>query len=250
MPYKKECELCRVINSNKIEKWIYKDKAKNDSQYDKQTGILHDNIVSELNYRMKFSQNDIVLDAGCGRGGLTKRVKKYVKSVIGIDLSKTSLKEFNDAIIPRIQCDVVNLPFCNNYFDKIYSYSVAEYFPNIDYFRQFLSEQFRVLKRGGILYIAGIFNGYLEDEYKLAQKPSAVKNVLSRLYRKFIKIWGIVTKKEKSFFQFDFLYIRPDIFHNMLDKKKFEFYPYLSTVKNQPEHILKFRYDVMIIKKG
>lgn len=249
MSYKREGELARVTNVGTIEKVISKGKAKNDNQYNEQVGIFHDAVVSELNRRMNFSHDDIVLDAGCGRGGLPKRVKKYVNCVVGVDLLRSSLKDFDDTTIPRIQCDVANLPFCDSSFDKIYSYSVTEFFPNMDYFRSFLTELLRVLKSGGILYIGDVFNGYFEDEYTLAQNPSMstkVKMVVGRGYRKLFKY------KKEHFHQFEYLYIRPDFFlvlDSLLNEEKIDVFPLLSTIKNKPKDVLKYRYDIMIIKK-
>jgi len=246
MPYKRECELARVTDLGKIEKATYRGKATNDDQYNEIVSAVHNELISELNCRIKFSRNDRVLDAGCGRGGLTKRINKHVHCVIGIDLLKSSLKDFDDTTIPRVQCNVANLPFCDGCFDKIYSYSVTEYFHNTDHFRQFLTEQFRVLKSGGILYIGGIFNGYLEGEYAAVQNPSMLtkmKITLGRTYRKLLDV------RKERFHQFEYLYIRPDFFL-MLDEEKFEAIPLLSTIKNQTEDVLKFRYDVMIIKKN
>lgn len=247
MPYKRKGELARVTNVGTIEKAIYKGKAKNDNQYNEQVGTFHDAVVSELNRRMNFSHDDIVLDAGCGRGGLPKRVKKVCNCVVGVDLLRSSLKDFDDTTIPRIQCDVANLPFCDSYFDKIYSYSVTEFFPNMDYFRSFLTELLRVLKSGGIVYIGDVFNGFFEDEYTLAQNPSMstkVKMAVGRTYRKLLNI----NIKKEHFHQFEYLYIRPDFFL-MLDEEKIDVFPLLSTIKNKPKDVLKYRYDIMIIKK-
>lgn len=93
-------------------------------------------------------KNEKILEIGCGRGDCIKKIEKYTKNVVGIDISKAALK---NAVTPRI-CygDATNLKFEKENFDKIYSLHTIEHIPNL---KKFFSEINRTLKFGGICII-------------------------------------------------------------------------------------------------
>lgn len=85
-----------------------------------------------------------VLDVGAGRGYLQDVVSDYV----GLDISPTARRFFHK---PFVLGSATNLPFKDGEFDAVWTIWVLEHVPNPE---QALSEMRRVLKPGGLLYLA------------------------------------------------------------------------------------------------
>jgi ubiquinone/menaquinone biosynthesis C-methylase UbiE len=103
---------------------------------------------------IKKGQN--ILEVGSATGVFSFEYEKYGINLTSIDLSpenikwsKKKAKKKNSSIDFQI-ADVENLPFPENYFDGILSFSTLRYVPNID---KALQELFRVLKPGGFIII-------------------------------------------------------------------------------------------------
>ncbi len=112
---------------------------------------MGDAIISELDIK----ESDIVLDVACGTGepGLTIASLARNGRVIGTDLAEQMLKIAEEnaankqiANFETKACDVCDLPFDENTFDKISCRMGFMFFPDM----QLASDQmFRVLKDGG-----------------------------------------------------------------------------------------------------
>jgi len=97
---------------------------------------------------LKPDKGDKILDLGCSRGFYLKELERYVDDVIGVDISKSALR---DAVTDKVRYgDVTNLDFESGSFDKIYSLHTIEHIPDLE---PFFSEIARVLKPGGIAVI-------------------------------------------------------------------------------------------------
>ena len=87
---------------------------------------------------------DRILEVGCGRGFLTRRVRYLAPTTIGIDLNREAI---SNAVVGGLRVmDATQLAFPDASFDKIYSFHVIEHIPNI---RLALAEIDRVLAPGG-----------------------------------------------------------------------------------------------------
>jgi len=96
-----------------------------------------------------------VLDSGCGSGRFFKVLKAEDIDYFGVDISER-LIEIAQKNYPRGKFQVantLNLPFPNNFFDKVYSISVLHHIPSKDLQLQYLKEAKRVLKPGGFLIL-------------------------------------------------------------------------------------------------
>lgn len=96
-----------------------------------------------------------ILDLGCGAGQWFKFFKEKEVDYIGIDNSERLIeiakKRYPEA---KFQVgDALNLPFPNNYFDKVYSIAVFHHIPSLEFRLQFLKEARRVLKPERILIL-------------------------------------------------------------------------------------------------
>lgn len=96
-----------------------------------------------------------VLDLGCGNGRFFEIFKEKNVDYVGIDgsekLIEIAQKRYSEA---KFQIgNALNLPFPNNYFDKVYSIAVLHHIPSKKLRNQFLKEAKRVLKKSGLLIL-------------------------------------------------------------------------------------------------
>jgi len=95
-----------------------------------------------------------VLDLGCGNGRLYESLKNT--NYTGLDISEKLISIAKEKY-PNVNFqvgDALNLPFPNNYFDKIYSIAVLHHIPSRKLRIKFLKEAKRVLKENGELIIS------------------------------------------------------------------------------------------------
>ncbi len=93
-------------------------------------------------------ENGRVLDVGSGVGYLQDEVKNYV----GLDISPTAGRFYHK---PYVEASATDIPFRDNEFDAAWSIWVFEHVPNPE---QALREIRRVVKDGGMLFLAPAFN--------------------------------------------------------------------------------------------
>src|SRR5439155_3442769 len=87
---------------------------------------------------------DHLLEIGCGRGFLTRRVQRLAPATTGIDLNPQAVA---NAVTGGLrEMDAQALKFPDAAFDKIYSFHVIEHIPNL---ARVFAEMDRVLKPGG-----------------------------------------------------------------------------------------------------
>lgn len=136
------------------------------SQYDIHTSLMGLGM-NQSNSRMiiemaKIKLGDKVLDVGCGSGNLTLTAKKYVGmsgSVYGIDASPEMIevaqkKAFRSKLEVTFNVDLIEkLAFPDATFDVVISRLVIHHLPD-DLKRRGFAEIFRVLKPGGLLFLA------------------------------------------------------------------------------------------------
>jgi len=102
---------------------------------------------------------DKILDIGCGNGRFLELFKEKGVNYFGIDSSE-KLIEIARKLDPKANfqvADALNLPFPNNFFDKVYSIAVLHHIPSEEFRLQFLKEARRVLKQEG-LFILTVWN--------------------------------------------------------------------------------------------
>jgi len=113
-------------------------------------------IWPELNIFGKYIENgDRVLDLGCGNGRLVELLKDKNIDYLGVDNSE-KLIEIAKAKYPNVRfqlADALNIPFSDNYFDKIFSIAVLHHISSDELRCKFIQEAKRVLRPGGVLII-------------------------------------------------------------------------------------------------
>jgi SAM-dependent methyltransferase len=98
-------------------------------------------------------QGELILDAGCGTGMGTRRLRRAGPSLVALDLSLQSLvrlnKEAKDGGVTCVRGDVGRLPFADNTFDKLICANTLQHVPSWDLRQRSVAEFARVVKPGG-----------------------------------------------------------------------------------------------------
>ena len=133
------------------------------------------------------------MDLGCGNGRFYEFFKDKNIEYIGVDNSEKLIGLANKKY-PGIKfqtADALNLPFPNDYFDKIYSIAVLHHIPSKEIRLQFLKEAKRVLKKGGIL-IATVWKFHAKKQILLFLKYTILKLIgKSKLdFKDIFEPWG------------------------------------------------------------
>lgn len=150
-------------------------------------------IVAVLKKFVNLSQCHI-LDIGTGSGHIIAEISKYCEKATSVNLSdERIIKEGYD--FQLIQDE--HLPFGDEAFDAVISNHVIEHTPNQ---RQHLSEIHRVLKKGGILYLATPSKyAFMEPHFKLpllSWFPRGIGSAYLRLFKK--RDWDVYTLSYKQ----------------------------------------------------
>ena len=110
---------------------------------------------------MKFLFDDYlvpgekVLDLGCGNGRFYEVMKEKKIDYIGVDISEKLIKIAKEKY-PKVKflvADALNLPFPNNFFDKVYTIALFHHIPSKEYRLKVLEEIRRVLKKNCLLVL-------------------------------------------------------------------------------------------------
>lgn len=97
---------------------------------------------------LKPKTNDIILDIGCGSGGLVRQLMEHSQNVFGIDINHSALKRAN---MQNLLCmDTVDIGFPDSSFDKITCVHSIEHVQGIGIA---LKEMSRILKPTGLILL-------------------------------------------------------------------------------------------------
>jgi len=134
-----------------------------------------------------------VLDLGCGNGRWFSLFQEKNIDYVGIDSSE-KLIEIAKARYPKGKfqvADALNLPFPNNFFDKVYNIAVLHHIPSEELRLRFLSEVRRILKPGQLLILT-VWKFHQRKELYLLFKYTILKLVgKSKLdFRDIFEPWG------------------------------------------------------------
>ena len=116
-------------------------------------------LTSFIYSNLEPNKYKIILDIGCGNGNLGDRVFKDCDLLVQADYNLDALMaiERNDRFKKYIiQASSGNLPFKENTFDCVFLYSLIHYAGSLDNAKQWIADMFRLLKRGGMLYIGDV----------------------------------------------------------------------------------------------
>lgn len=152
------------------------------SDYDRDRTRRYFNFVNDMETEivLNYCIDKKVLEIGCGTGLILKKIQKFVRHGIGIDLSGEMLKIAYSKGLEVIQGDVVSLPFGDETFDVTYSFKVLSHVP---YIRRAISEISRITKEGGVL----ILEFYNPFSFKFLIN----KVFYPHVYQRFYNYWDL-----------------------------------------------------------
>ncbi len=161
-------------------------------------------------------EGDRILDLGCGTGRFVELFKNRNVDYIGADISeklieiakkkylclpKFSEGKFRQARAKFQKANALNLPFPNDYFDKVYSIAVLHHIPSEEFRLQFLKEARRVLKQEGFLILT-VWKFHQRKEIFLLFKYTILKLIgKSKLdFKDIFEPWGKKTERYYHWF--------------------------------------------------
>lgn len=187
---KKYAEYWRAVTDEAEVKGSSDSKIKKLSGHDFKTPGIEE--ITSFFDKLSYSANDTLLDYGCGLGRFFPYFSEKCK-YYGIDISQVMIdecqKQYPDDADRFIVAEGENLPFENNFFDKVICNGVFD----ACYQEQALQEMLRVCKVGGCLLVSGKNALYfLDDEEAYIAEENArkkghpnyftdVENMLSQL---------------------------------------------------------------------
>lgn len=149
-----------------------------------------------------FFLGEKVLDLGCGNGRYFEYLKEKKVNYFGVDNSE-KLIEIAKARYPEADfqvADALNLPFPDNFFDKVVSIAVLHHIPSEELRIQFLKEVKRVLKPGSVLFLT-VWSFRELKEFFLFFKFIILKLFGSKLdFGDFLEPWGKKTMRYYHYF--------------------------------------------------
>lgn len=174
------------------------EKTRND--YDKiakQFSDVRKNVYQETVDLIKkyIKRGDRILDLGCGNGRLYSTIVSEKIDYAGIDFSeeliKIAQKKYPEGDF--MVGDILNLPFPDDHFDKIYSIAVLHHIPSKKLRLQGMREIRRVLKPEGFLVLT-VWN--LRERKNI--KKLIYKFILLKFLNKSKLDFGDILKKWKG----------------------------------------------------
>ena len=109
------------------------------------TTIRPEVVIAEISKCLNLTDQDKILEIGCGAGLLAERLKgRY----FGVDYSHSMLSKFKRRFSqPVAVAEASALPFAGKSFDKVIVFSVFQYFPTEQYVQAALKEIRRVARK-------------------------------------------------------------------------------------------------------
>ena len=137
--------------------------------------VARKRIVLKLLKRYLRTQNNLILDAGCGTGASILYLSELGK-VYGIDLMPSAVNFCKKRGIENVRiANVLKLPYKDNYFDLVCLMDVIEHIKDD---KIAIKEIHRVLKPGGYLFIhfnLKIVDGKNNIDYRQNKKVIALQ---------------------------------------------------------------------------
>lgn len=169
-----------------------------------------------------------VLDIGCANGRLLGMFKDTAVEYFGIDLSEELIaiakKECQKYSVSKVNFQVANmldLPFEDNSFDSVFCVATLHHMPSDTRRWQAVSEMYRVLKPGGLLFLNNwyFWNRFTNKKYLI--KKQLVLNWLKGLDKGGVLIPWKDSKGKTVVNRYYYAFKKPEL-GRLLQKNGFE----------------------------
>lgn len=154
--------------------WKTEKQMHNVSEYFGEIDIyLFDQILKN-----QFTNQTVILDAGCGGGRNLIYFLRSGNPVYAVDQNFDAVryvKSLAEKIAPHLpsenfqQSNVEALPFSDEKFDLVISNAVLHFAASENHFEQMVAEMWRVLKFGGMLFVRLASSIGIEDKIELIE---------------------------------------------------------------------------------
>lgn len=213
-------------------------------------------IIDDICMKLQISNQNNLLDVGCGTGVLVRQLKTKVKSIKGVDFSEKMIEVARrdsigvDYFVSRSD----DLPFEDNKFDRILCYSVFHYFDDYHHAFKTIDELIRCCSSGGLILVGDIpsrqhFDRIFPLSYKIKRWIWLLSKGLSGTNR---------NNNEKKKWHEAFWIGKPSTwqFYNLETLKKYADQKgcIAKILEQSPNHqwgddAYKYRFDLLISKK-
>lgn len=149
-----------------------------------------------LSYGYLKDDHERFLDFGCGRGEFIGELKGKAKESYGLDVDREAISEAKRRY-PHVRFSLGKvgepLPYKDKFFDVVFVFHVLEH---VDSEERAISEAFRVLKKGGMLFLASPYRGLFTwaDTANLRYRFPVLHKILAEIFygkneyqRKFVE---------------------------------------------------------------
>ncbi len=159
-------------------------------------------FLEEIGLSKEELSGKTLLDVGCGNGVLTNAIADYNVQTVGIDVSYSIERAFNNndnANAHFIQCDLQNPPFQTASFDIVYSTGVIHHTNNTELSFSCISP---LVKPKGRFYV-WLYKPEKDLRHRMIVKVRKVTNKLPIwlqyfLYFTFLVPWGMLKERLKG----------------------------------------------------
>jgi len=153
------------------------------------TTISADWLVKKDEYRViaphlaSLPDDAKILDGGCGLGEWVLALTRKGFNVVGADLSSRTILKLQEQFpdLPFVECDIRRMEFVDGSFDAYFSWGVFEHFESGP--QDCLSEAWRILKPGGLLFISVPLDNLRQAVIGSLSKPKSIEAHKSRFYQ-------------------------------------------------------------------
>lgn len=155
-------------------------------------------LFQVLQRYLNAHEGEKVLEVGCNRGSIVKRLQELGVDAHGVDINPAAIA---DGLTDNLSVmDATNLAFPDNSFDKAYSLHTIEHIPDL---RKALDEMERVLKPNGLLvltypiepsFMRGfwcLYHAVVVYKNPLAAREIHIHSIHPRKLRKLIHSFGL-----------------------------------------------------------
>ncbi|MEQ3514846.1 class I SAM-dependent methyltransferase [Pseudoalteromonas sp. BZB3] len=124
-------------------------------------------LVENINLNLELSGDETLLDVGCGNAYLLSRLKVTPKNIYGMDFAENMISEAKKRLPEGtfLQSEANEVPF-KGPFQRVLSYSIFHYFPDLEYAKQVLIKLIAITDSKGQILIGDLLDSRFEEEIK------------------------------------------------------------------------------------
>jgi ubiquinone/menaquinone biosynthesis C-methylase UbiE len=162
----------------------WKNKRSVKKRYDSTATLYDERYAEEQESKYHAALADakpagLVLDVGCGTGLFLKHVSSGAASVVGVDISKKLLQKARNHAkelgnVDLVQSDADYLPFKNNQFNAVFSFTVLQNMPKP---LETLQEVRRVVRNAAVVTVTGLKKSFSIDALEELLRDAALQIV-------------------------------------------------------------------------